>query len=271
MRYWTLILLSFVILTGCASNGTNGNTTDQPPSAETLYQRAQTALEKGRHVQAAQLFDDVEREYPYSELATKAQLLSGYAYYEAMRYDDAVLALQRFIDLHPGNDQVDYAYYLRAISFYEQISDVQRDQSMTERAQRALQNVINRFPDTDYARDAQLKLDLTRDHLAGKEMEIGRYYQNLGQWQSAINRFQTVIQQYDTTTHTPEALHRLTESYLALGLTDQARRTAAVLGHNYPQSDWYSKSYALFKGGYTGQMPQPDDESTIRRLINTVF
>jgi outer membrane protein assembly factor BamD len=160
-----------------------------------------------------------------------------------------VSAAQRFIDLHPGHKDVPYAFYLIGVSHYEQMSDVGRDQKMTEEALRAFEELIRRFPDSTYARDASLKIDLARDHLAGKEMEIGRYYLRQGKYIAAINRFRNVIERYQTTTHVPEALHRLTEAYLALGVQQEARKTASVLGYNFPGSRWYQDSYALMVDG----------------------
>jgi outer membrane protein assembly factor BamD len=190
-------------------------------------------------------FDEVERQHPYSLWANKAQLMAAYSYYLNNRYDDAIVALDRFIQLHPTSRDVAYAYYLKGLSYYEQISDVARDQLMTELAQKTLGKLIKRFPKSKYSRDAKIKLDLTRDHLAGKEMEIGRFYHTQGQYLAAINRFMVVIDEYQTTTHVPEALHRLTEAYLAFGLANEAQKTAAVLGHNFPGSEWYLDSYRI--------------------------
>jgi len=215
---------------------------------EDLYNQAMDLLSGGQHLEAAKLFDEVERQHPYSVWATKAQLMAAYAFYQKNKYDEAIIALDRFINLHPGNRDVGYAYYLKSLCYYEQISDVGRDQKMTELALRALEDVITRFPDSKYARDAQLKIDLTRDHLAGKEMEIGRYYQSRGHYLAAINRFRTVVEAFQATTHVPEALHRLTESYVALGVTDEAQTAAAVLGYNFPGSNWYMDSFALLEG-----------------------
>lgn len=213
-----------------------------------LYNSAQDLLDAKEYQKAAQAFDEVERQHPYSVWATKATLMSAYAYYQDNEYDDAINALDRFISLHPANPDVPYAYYLKALSYYEQISDVGRDQQMTQHAMEALDDVIRRFPDSKYARDAKLKKDLTVDHLAGKEMDVGRYYQDRGEYLAAINRFKSVIESYQTTTHVPEALARLTECYLALGLEGEAKRTAAVLGHNFPGSEYYSESYSLMLG-----------------------
>jgi outer membrane protein assembly factor BamD len=214
-------------------------------TVESLYNNAMDNVESGWYTTAAALFDEVERQHPYSTWATKAQLMAAYSQYLRDSYDEAIIALDRFIELHPGHPDVAYAQYLKALSYYEQISDVGRDQKMTQLALATLRNVVKRYPDTTYARDARIKLDLTQDHLAGKEMEIGRYYMRRKEYLAAINRFKTVIENFQTTTHVPEALHRMTESYLALGISDEAQMTTAVLGHNYPGSRWYEDSYAL--------------------------
>ena len=210
-----------------------------------LYNKAMDELVEERYATAAKTFQEVESQHPYSVWATKGQLMAAYALYEAGNYGEAIIAAERFIQLHPGNRDIAYAYYLKAISYYVQIVDVGRDQKTTELALRALDDVVRRFPDSKYARDAKLKLDFTRDHLAGKEMEIGRYYLKRGQYLAAMNRFKRVIDNYQTTTHVPEALERLVECDLALGLTDEAKANAAVLGHNYPGSDWYVDAYSL--------------------------
>ena len=211
---------------------------------EEIYNTALKELQKGRYFQAAEQFDEVERQHPYSVWARRSMLMAAYSNYQINEYDKAILAAQRFISLHPGNRDVVYAYYLVAISYYEQISDIGRDQKITAEALRALTEVVRRFPTSDYARDARLKIDLTNDHLAGKEMEIGRYYLKQHEYLAAINRFRIVVENFQTTTHVPEALHRLTECYVALGIIDEAQSSAAVLGHNYPGSDWYQDSYA---------------------------
>lgn len=226
-----------------------GCSTDEPEyverPVEELYNSALASLNEEQYDEAAKQFDEVERQHPYSVWATKAQLMSAYAYYQNDDYDDAIISLDRFIQLHPGNRDIAYAYYLKALSYYEQISDIERDQKMTRLALESLEEVTNRFPDSRYGRDAKIKVDLTLDHLAGKEMEVGRFYQNRRHFPAAINRFKSVIQNYQTTTHVPEALARMTESFLALGLVDEARKSASVLGHNFPGSDWYQESYGL--------------------------
>lgn len=230
-------------------------------SVEQIYNAAMDLLVAEDYYRASQLFDEVERQHPYSIWATKAQLMSAYAHYQADNYDDAIIGLDRFIQLHPSNPDVAYAYYLKALSYYEQIVDVQRDQLATRRALDALDEVVRRFPDTDYARDARLKMDLTRDHLAGKEMSIGRFYLRRNNLLAAINRFKAVVDDYQTTSHVPEALHRLTEAYTALGLVNEARRVAAVLGHNYPGSNWYVDTYALVEGVQVAAAPDRGADS----------
>ncbi len=216
-----------------------------PP--ETLYANALTFLDKGQWLPCAAAFDEVERQHPYSVWARRAILMSAFCSYQGNKYSEAIMAADRFITLHPGNKDAPYAYYLKAVSLYEQIVDVGRDQRRTEQSMAALRELIKRFPQTDYARDARLKLDLTKDHLAGKEMSIGRYYLKRGETVAAIARFRTVVEQYQTTSHVPEALHRLVESYLSLGVIREAQTSAAVLGHNYPGSDWYEDTYALIQ------------------------
>lgn len=214
-------------------------------SVEELYNRGMDLVTEGAYKTAAKAFDEVERQHPYSVWATKAQLMAAYALYEDNSYDDAINALDRFIQLHPSNRDVAYAYYLKALCYYEQIADVRRDQAITQHALKSLKEVVDRFPASTYARDARLKIDLARDHLAGKEMTVGRWYLKQGQYLAAINRFRVVVDQYQTTTHVPEALHRLIEAYRALGLDEEAKRTASVLGHNFPGSEWYVDTYVL--------------------------
>ncbi len=215
---------------------------------EPLYNAAVNALETANYNEAAKKFEEVERQHPYSTWATKAQLMAAYSHYQANEYDDAIIALDRFIRLHPGNRDTPYAYYLRALAHYEQISDVSRDQRATRQALQSLEDVIKRFPESKFARDAKLKIDLARDHLAGKDMEIGRFYLERRHYAAAINRFRRVLEVYQTTTHVPEALHRLVEAYTALGVIDEARKVAAVLGYNYPGSEWYLDTYYIATG-----------------------
>jgi len=232
-------------LSGC-SNPPPPEIPDTPP--EQLYNEGANALDQGNVKDAAQLFEEMQKQHPYSALEPQAEIMAAYSYYRGDKYDDAITALNHFIELHPGNKNAPYAYYLKALCYYEQIQDVRRDQKNTELALDALNEVVNRFPTTAYARDARLKIDLTRDHLAGKEMDIGRYYEGQKLYGAAINRFRTVVEKYQTTSHTPEALERLTECYLALGVNEEAQTAAAVLGYNYPGSTWYQASFDLLKG-----------------------
>ncbi len=234
-----------------------------------LYNLAMDDLLAGDFSVAAMNFDEVERQHPYSVWATRAQLMSAYAYYQNNNYDEAILAAKRFIKLHPGHADVAYAYYLVAISYYEQITDIGRDQKVTALALISLEEIVRRFPDGEYAEDARRKILLARDHLAGKEMSIGRYYLDRGMHVAAINRFREVIERYQTTSHVPEALHRLTESYLALGLAHEAQSAAAVLGHNFPASEWYLDSYALLEG--VDLRPEEDKGSWIVQVFKSVF
>lgn len=215
---------------------------------EVLYNNAVEQLAQEDYRTAAPLFEEVERQYPYSVWARRAILMAAYSYYAINKYGDAINAVERFLALYSGNKDAAYAYYLKAISFYEQIVDVGRDQATTQQALVALNDVVQRFPGTAYARDARIKLDLALDHLAGKEMAIGRYYLFKEQYVAAINRFKVVVTNFQTTAQVPEALYRLTEAYLALGIKGEAQTAAAVLGYNYPGSGWYENAYALLTG-----------------------
>ncbi|WP_228243732.1 outer membrane protein assembly factor BamD [Porphyrobacter sp. GA68] len=246
LRNSAVVLASALALTACGG-GTNrpADTAYVARDVETLYTEAKTRLDRGNPTVAAALFDEVERQHPYSPWARRAQLMSAFSYYAAADYNKAIQSAQRFLSIHPGNKDAPYAFYLIALSYYEQISDVQRDQKTTQQAREALTEVVRRYPNTEYAADARLKLDLVADHLAGKEMEIGRLYQRSGRWLAANIRFQNVVEDYQTTSHAAEALYRLTETSLALGLPQEAVKYAAVLGANYPGSEWYSKAYRL--------------------------
>jgi outer membrane protein assembly factor BamD len=246
-QLWNLLtlLLAAGLMSGCAVGIEKKVYVEEP--VEDLYNSAIDLMLEGKFRTSTTKFDEVERQHPYSVWATKAQLMAAYAYYQANRYDEAIVALDRFIQLHPANKDISYAYYLKALSYYEQISDVSRDQKMTQLALTSLRELTRRYPNSKYSRDAKLKLDLTYDHLAGKEMQVGRYYHTQRQYLAAINRFKVVVEKYQTTTHVPEALHRMTEGYYALGLLGEARKTAAVLGHNYPGSKWYINSYEMIE------------------------
>lgn len=219
-----------------------------PESAEKLYNEARDKVSESSYKEAIKSFEEVERQHPYSPLATHAQVMSAYSSYSMGDYDTTVAVLERFVKLYPSNESTPYAYYLIGMCYYEQISDVGRDQKVTEQALSALRDVVRRFPDSDYARDAKIKMELTLDHLAGKEMQVGRYYLRHDDMLAGINRFRYVVDNYQTTSHVPEALHRLVEAYLKLGVTEEANRYASVLGHNYPNSLWYRDSYKLMTG-----------------------
>lgn len=242
-----------IVVSSCSGRGgTDEDVAYVARDVESLYTEAKSRLDRGNTKLAAALFDEVERQHPYSPWARRAQLMSAFSYYVAQDYNKAIQSAQRFLSIHPGNRDAPYAYYLIALSYYEQISDVQRDQKITEQARTALTEVNRRFPASEYAADARLKLDLVNDHLAGKEMEIGRFYARSGQWLSAQLRFQNVVDDFETTSHTPEALYRLTESSLALGLKEEAVKYAAVLGANYPGTEWYEKAFELIEDHAAG-------------------
>jgi len=241
-------LAAVATLSACAGGSKNkADTQYVARDVSTLYNSAKYRLDRGQYKLAAALFDEVERQHPYSPWARRAQLMSAFSYYMNQDYTEAVSAAQRFLAIHPGNKDAPYAFYLISLCYYEQIADVTRDQKITQQAKDALGELIRRYPESRYAADARLKLDLVNDHLAGKEMEVGRFYQRRGQWIAATIRFRNVIDQYQTTTHTPEALERLVESYLALGLPEEAKKAAAVLGANYPGSKWYQHAHKLMR------------------------
>ncbi len=243
----TAPLLLAALLAGCATSKNKADTQYVARDVSTLYNAGKYRLDRGQYKLAAALFDEVERQHPYSPWARRAQLMSAFSYYMNKDYPESISAAQRFLSIHTGNKDAPYAYYLIALCYYEQIADVTRDQKITSQALDALGEMIRRYPDTRYAADARLKLDLVNDHLAGKEMEIGRFYQRRGQWLAATLRFRTVVDKYQTTTHTPEALERLVESYLSLGIPAEAQKAAAVLGRNYPGSKWYERSFKLMR------------------------
>jgi outer membrane protein assembly factor BamD len=263
------LALCALALTGCSwfekSDKDEKAATYVERPIDQIYADAWKQINRGNWQQAAQQFDEVERQHPYSVWARRAMLISAFCSYKANKYTDAIGTAEQYIALHPGSQDVAYAFYIRAISYYEQIVDVSRDQSNSEQALAALNDVVQRFPDSEYAHDAKLKVDLVLDHLAGKEMTIGRYYLTRNEYIGAINRFKVVIQQYQTTSQTPEALERLTEAYFALGVTKEAQTAAAVLGANYPGSRWYQDSYNLLTSH--NLRPQEDKGSWISRAF----
>lgn len=251
-RAMTRLLAATLVITpllaACAGgSGVKKDTRYVARDVNTLYRAAQDRLDQGNYRIAAALFDEVERQHPYSPWARRAQLMSSFSYYMDREYTPAIESAQRFLAIHPGNKDAAYAYYLIGLSYYEQISDVTRDQKITQQASNALGEVIRRYPDSRYAADARLKVDLVQDHLAGKEMEIGRFYQRSSNWLAASIRFREVTQKFQTTSHTPEALYRLTECYLALGIPEEAKKSAAVLGANYPGTKWYDRAFKLMQ------------------------
>ncbi len=244
---------ALIPLSACAGGGLLGGNRSSADTryvaydVNTLYNAAWQRLQRRQYTQAAALFDEVERQHPYSIWARRAQLMSAFSWYAAKDHTKSIESARRFLAIHPGNRDAPYAHYLIALNYYEQISDVTRDQGITRQALDSLNELARRYPDTRYAADARLKIDLVRDHLAGKEMEIGRFYQRRSQWLASTYRFRAVIDEYQTTTHVPEALMRLTESYLALGIPEEARKAAAVLGANYPETQWYERAYSLIQ------------------------
>jgi outer membrane protein assembly factor BamD len=269
---FVIVVAGFGLASCDTINSLTGKTSDDAKEpvyierpVDQIYGDAWKQINNGNWVLAAKQFDEVERQHPYSVWARRAMLMSAYCYYHANHYDDAISTADQYIALHPGSREVAYAFYLKAISLYEQIVDVGRDQTSTEGALTALQDVIQRFPDSEYARDATLKIDLTMDHLAGKEMAVGRYYLNKGDYVGAINRFRTVVEQYQKTSQIAEALERLTEAYYALGVFNEAKTAAAVLGANYPGSPWYKDAYELLQGRH--MKPEIDQGSWISRIL----
>jgi outer membrane protein assembly factor BamD len=252
-----LVCSSLVAAGGCAKNRSGSDTGYVARDVNTLYALAKKSLDQGDYEQAAKLFDEVERQHPYSVWARRAQLMSAFSYYIAKKYTEAVSSAQRFLTIHPGNKDAPYAHYLIAMSYYEQIADVTRDQRTTQQALDAFGELVRRYPESRYASDARLKMDLLNDHLAGKEMEIGRFYERSGKWLAANLRFRKVIEDYQTTSHTPEALERLVETYLALGVREEAHKSAAVLAANYPGSKWYNRAYQLMQRHPAPQQVEP--------------
>jgi outer membrane protein assembly factor BamD len=239
---------ALLLTSACAGRGGKAkDTAFVARDVDTLYAAAKARLDRGDTRVAAALFDEVERQHPYSPWARRAQLMSSFSYYVAKDYTKSIQSAQRFLSIHPGNRDAPYAYYLIGLSYYEQISDVDRDQKITTQALTALTEVVRRYPTTRYAADARIKIDLVNDHLAGKEMEIGRFYERSGRWLAASHRFRNVVETYQTTSHAPEALYRMVETSLAVGVPEEAQKYAAVLGANYPGSEWYKKAYGLMQ------------------------
>ncbi len=268
-----LITLSLTACTGGADKNKDEEDALKDRSVADLYNRASNMLDAEEYKDAARAFMFVDTQYPYSEWAMRAQLMAAYSYYKDLAYPDAIAGLDRYIQLFPGSDDIAYAYYLRSLSYYEQIVDVRRDQGTTIDAMEAFDAVIERFPNTPYARDASFKKDLTLDHLAGKEMAVGRYYQKQRIYSAALKRYLNVIKEYQTTTQTPEALFRMVESYHALGLDAESARGAAILGYNFPGSEWYDRAYALLKPEYKAEIDKEikENKGLLSRTIDSLF
>jgi outer membrane protein assembly factor BamD len=255
-----------VPLAACGSlfGGQDNLTPDEP--ADKLYNEGVFLLNQRKdYKDAAKKFQEVERQHPYSEWARKSLLMSAYANYEAREYDEAVISARRYVTLHPGSPDAAYAQFLIGSAYYDQIPDITRDQGRTEKAIAALEEVLRKYPDSEYASSARRKIEVARDQLAGKEMDVGRYYQKRKDFTGAINRFKIVVTQYQTTRHVEEALMRLTESYMALGIVNEAQTAAAVLGHNFPDSRWYADAYRLVRSG--GLEPAENRGSWISRAF----
>lgn len=241
------LVLASLALAGCSSNSklNRGEVELEAYTAEQIFGRGEFELERNKPADAAKYFSEIERLYPYSDWAKRALIMQAYSYHGAQEYENSRSAAQRYIDFYPTSDDAAYAQYILALSYYDQVDDVGRDQGLTFQALQALRTVIERYPDSEYARSSILKFDLAFDHLAGKEMEVGRYYLRRDHYAASINRFRVVVEDFQTTSHTPEALHRLVEAYLSLGLTAEAQTAGAILGHNFQSSEWYERSYKL--------------------------
>lgn len=258
-------------VSACAGKSERPRLAYEERPVEALYNTGYNRLERKRWRDAVDYFQEVERQHPYSEWARRAILMQIYAYYQNGSYADAIAAADRFIQLFPGNPSAPYAFYMKAVCNFEQIVDVGRDQGYAQAALGGLRDVVRRYPGTPFATDARVKIDMVNDQLAGKEMNVGRYYQRAHQPLAAINRYKAVIdnEDFQRTSHTPEALYRLVEVYVSLGLKEEATRNAAVLGHNYPGSAWYAEAYALLSenGAQPGVAPEGKRESWLRRII----
>jgi outer membrane protein assembly factor BamD len=269
-RFFALACLT-LILAACSGDDKDKDKLPPDQPVDELYTKASDLMDRGKYPDAAKAFAEVERQHPYSQWATRAQLMEAYADYQNLDYDLAITVLDQFIELHPGSSEIAYANYLRALCFYERIADVRRDQNYAREAMKGMQDIVSRFPDTVYAQDATLKIALINDHLAGAEMEVGRWYLKQKLYIAAVGRFRTVIEKYQTTSHVPEALERLVEGYIALGITDEAKSNAAVLGYNFPGSDWYQDAYRLLvKNNITPPVPLPS-ETWFGQLWDWIF
>ncbi|MFT5868962.1 MAG: outer membrane protein assembly factor BamD [Paracoccaceae bacterium] len=261
----TTVLGLILIVAACGRGRDNGEEPLESLDAEAIFRQAEFELEAGSPDDAAVLFNEVERLHPYSEWAKRALIMSAFSYHADEDYDNARIAAQRYIDFYPADEDAAYAQYLLALSYYDQIDQVGRDQGLTFQALQSLRTVIERYPDSEYASSAILKFDLAFDHLAAKEMEIGRYYLSRQHYTAAVNRFRVVVEEFQTTTHTAEALHRLVETYLSLGLTDEAQTAGAILGHNFQSSPFYDDTYRLLTGQDLN--PEASGEGWLRDVL----
>lgn len=260
------LLLAPVVLSACASKDDMDLATyvDQTEPADVLYNQALANLSAGRVNEAAKKFDAIDRQHPYSEYSRKALIMSAFTNYRQARYDDAINAGQRYVQLYPTSDDAPYAQYIVGLSYFRQIRDVTQDQRESRRAIEVMENLVQRWPNSPYVDDAQSKVRFARDQLAGKEMQVGRYYLERREYLAAIKRFRTVVETYSNTRHIEEALARLVEAYLAVGIASEAQAAAAVLGHNYPESQWYKDSYTLLQSG--GLEPRANSGSWLSRI-----
>src|SRR6202051_512942 len=265
---WLALALVVAPLMGCSLFNKDDDLIPDTP-ADKLYNEGLFLLNnRQEYKEAAKKFDEVDRQNPYSDWARKALLMSAYSYYQAKEYTDCISSAQRYVTLHPGSPDAASAQYLIASSYYDQILDVSRDQARADKAINALEEVVRKYPESEYATAAKKKVTMARDQLAGKEMEIGRFYMNKRDFIGAINRFKVVVTQYQTTRHVEEALERLTEAYVALGIIDEAQTAAAVLGHNFPDSSWYKDAYKLVKNA--GGEPNENKESWMSKAFKKV-
>ena len=246
LKTFAILAMFLFTFANCADNKLKVPETEGE-KLQILYDDAMKLVKKRDYVDAAILFEDIERQYPYSKWSNQAQLMSGFCYYKSNMYNESLDAIERFIALYPGSNKISYAYYLKALNYFEQISDVERDQAITKKAKQSFNDVVSKFPDSEFANDALTRIDIIDDRLAAKEMEIARYYQFNHQWISAINRYNKILDEYKTSVYTEETLHRLVEIYYSLGLHEEAKRYASTLQFNFPESDWYLKSYELVK------------------------
>ena len=260
-----------VALAGCAGKAKKSKLAYEERPVELLYSAGANRLDRGQWSQAVEYFQEVERQHPYSEWSRRAIMMQAYAHYQGNDYAEAIGDADRFISLYPGNPTAAYAHYIKAVCYFEQIVDVGRDQAATGQALENLRDVVQRYPRTEYAQDARLKIDMVNDQLAGKEMTVGRYYLRQGDTLAAIGRFRTVVDKYQTTSHTPEALYRLVEAYLTLGLLDEAKRNGSVLGYNYPGDIWYRDAYRLLTDRGLRPATEPQVKGGVGRLFRIPF